>query len=214
MMLATTAPARTRRRSTAATTTRRKTHRTRSVFRQRLVDENLGLVYSAAVKCYRRYGRSVELDELVALGTEGLIQAADRFEPERGLTFSTYACHRIRGAIFDGLRRIGAVPGRSFANGRRCFSCGTSAALELTHEVADAVERRSDTDDVPGARTRIVAALAALPESERAIIEQHYFAGRSLLDAGSTLGISKSWASRLHARALETLRSSLQDLAA
>lgn len=203
MMLATTAPRRTRR-----------APRTRSVFRQRLVDENLGLVYSSAVKVYRQIGRRVELDELVALGTEGLIQAADRFDPQRGLAFSTYACHRIRGAMLDGLRRAGIVNGRAFANGRRCYSCGTSAMLERNGEVAAAVERCANGEDDPTANSRIGAALASLPESERAIIEQHYFAGHSLVDAGSALGFSKSWASRLHARALVALRSSLQDLAA
>lgn len=203
MMLATAAPRRTRR-----------APRTRSVSRQRLVDENLRLVYSLAVKMYRQIGRRVELDELVALGTEGLIQAADRFEVARGLAFSTFACHRIRGAMLDGLRRFGLVSGRSFASGRRCYSCGTSGMLEQNQEVASTVERRETGDDDPRASSRIGAALAALPASERAIIEQHYFAGHSLMAAGSALGISKSWASRLHARALDSLRSSLQDLAA
>ncbi|HUH03945.1 MAG TPA: sigma-70 family RNA polymerase sigma factor [Kofleriaceae bacterium] len=178
------------------------------------MDENLRLVYSLAVKLYRQLGRRVELDDLVALGTEGLIQAADRFDTARGLAFSTFACYRIRGAMLDGLRRFGLVSGRSFASGHRCYSCGTSGMLEQNHEVASAVERCDAADDDPCASSRIGAALAALPASERAIIEQHYFGGHSLMAAGSALGFSKSWASRLHARALDSLRSSLQDLAA
>jgi RNA polymerase sigma factor for flagellar operon FliA len=48
---------------------------------------------------------------------------------------------------------------------------------------------------------RLAAAIAKLPERERALLRKHYDEGKSLLDAGVELGLSKSWASRLHARA-------------
>ena len=50
-------------------------------------------------------------------------------------------------------------------------------------------------------------ALAALPEKERALVTKHYWEGKNLLEAGAELGISKSWASRLHAQAVERLRT-------
>jgi RNA polymerase sigma factor for flagellar operon FliA len=50
-------------------------------------------------------------------------------------------------------------------------------------------------------------ALATLPEKERALVKKHYWEGKNLLEAGAELGISKSWASRLHAQAVERLRS-------
>lgn len=49
--------------------------------------------------------RGFERDDLYGLGMLGLIEAADSFEPERGLKFSTHAYTRIRGAILDELRR-------------------------------------------------------------------------------------------------------------
>ncbi len=54
---------------------------------------------------------------------------------------------------------------------------------------------------------RIREALAALPEKERALVTKHYWEGKNLLEAGAEIGISKSWASRLHAQAVERLRS-------
>jgi RNA polymerase sigma factor for flagellar operon FliA len=60
-------------------------------------------------------------------------------------------------------------------------------------------------------RARVQAALAALPERERALVEKHYLEGKNLLEAGEELGISKSWASRLHAQAVGRLRASLAD---
>jgi RNA polymerase sigma factor for flagellar operon FliA len=56
-----------------------------------------------------------------------------------------------------------------------------------------------------GARLR--AAIEQLPERERALLQKHYWEGKNLLEAGAELGISKSWASRLHAQAVERLRA-------
>jgi RNA polymerase sigma factor for flagellar operon FliA len=56
-----------------------------------------------------------------------------------------------------------------------------------------------------GARLR--EAIEKLPERERALVKKHYWEGKNLLEAGIELGISKSWASRLHAQAVERLRA-------
>jgi RNA polymerase sigma factor FliA len=56
-------------------------------------------------------------------------------------------------------------------------------------------------------RAKLRDALAALPEKERALVTKHYWEGKNLLEAGAELGISKSWASRLHAQAVERLRT-------
>jgi RNA polymerase sigma factor for flagellar operon FliA len=58
---------------------------------------------------------------------------------------------------------------------------------------------------------RVRQALATLPDKERHFIEKHYFEDKTLTDAGAELGLSKSWASRLHARAIELLRKALED---
>ena len=64
--------------------------------RNDLITENLGLVHSC---CHRFVGRGVEYDDLYQAGCVGLIKAADRFEEERGLCFSTYAVPAILGEI-------------------------------------------------------------------------------------------------------------------
>jgi RNA polymerase sigma factor for flagellar operon FliA len=51
-----------------------------------------------------------------------------------------------------------------------------------------------------------------LPNIEEKLIRLVYFEGATLQEAGDSLGISKSWASRLHTRALEHLASSLRKL--
>jgi RNA polymerase sigma factor FliA len=53
---------------------------------------------------------------------------------------------------------------------------------------------------------RLREALETLPGRERALLAKHYWEGKNLMEAGQDLGISKSWASRLHAQAVDRLR--------
>lgn len=77
--------------------------------------EGLILHYSPLVKFVAgRVGsglpRNVDQNDLVSFGTFGLIDAVDKFEPERGFKFETYAVNRIKGAILDELRALDWVP--------------------------------------------------------------------------------------------------------
>ena len=48
-------------------------------------------------------GRGVELEDLVAYGAKGLVEAAARFDDAKGIPFVAFARHRIRGAILDAM---------------------------------------------------------------------------------------------------------------
>jgi RNA polymerase sigma factor for flagellar operon FliA len=52
-------------------------------------------------------------------------------------------------------------------------------------------------------------ALAALPEKERRLLQLYYFEDRPLEEVGKLMGLSKSWSSRLHARAIDLLKQQL-----
>jgi RNA polymerase sigma factor FliA len=57
---------------------------------------------------------------------------------------------------------------------------------------------------------RLRTAIRELPERERHLIEKHYYEDKPLAEAGRELGLSKSWSSRLHARAIDQLRRLLE----
>ena len=59
-------------------------------------------------------------------------------------------------------------------------------------------------------RAAMKDAIAQLPDAERTIMERHYFDDVSLDEAASQLGLSRSWGSRLHARAVEMVRRDLK----
>ena len=85
-------------------------------------------------------------------------------------------------------------------------------SLEAASSVADESLPAPDVA-VDGHRMsrRVRQAVAALPDKERRLMELYYFADKNLEEAGAELGLSKSWACRLHARAVELLRAAMED---
>ena len=78
--------------------------------RDRLVVHYSPLVKFVAGRVRSGLPPSVDQNDLVSDGVLGLMDAVDKFQPERGLQFQTYAVTRIRGAIVDGLRSSDWVP--------------------------------------------------------------------------------------------------------
>ena len=122
----------------------RPAHRARSV----LLTEHVGLVHHVARQLARRLSSAADLEEMVSAGMVGLIQAADTFDTSRGLSFSTYAVPRIRGAILDELRRQDALP----RNVRR-----RTRDLGRAREVLGSTLRRQPTHDELGYVMRVPA---------------------------------------------------------
>lgn len=78
--------------------------------RNRLVMQYAPLVKYVAGRMRTALPESVDQDDLVSDGVFGLMDAIERFEPDRGLAFQTFAVPRIRGAIIDGMRAMDFVP--------------------------------------------------------------------------------------------------------
>lgn len=80
------------------------------IARDRLIVHYSPLVKFVAGRVGAGLPNSVDSGDLVSAGVFGLIDAVERFDPERGVKFETFAVPRIRGAVFDGLRSLDWVP--------------------------------------------------------------------------------------------------------
>lgn len=207
-------------------------------------------VRSLAATVRKQFNANLELDELISYGQVGLLEAADRFDAKVGANFLTFAHYRIKGAIFDGLRKMGVLKGgdtrtaygqerataylgnlsdrdqggggrggtfdddvRDVANAVTGLAVLFATSLEGLDglQVPDEslpVDQRLELEQL---KKRVRAAMEQLPEKERKLLEGYYFRGKTLEEAGAEIGQSKSWASRLHARAIEELKRILAE---
>jgi RNA polymerase sigma factor for flagellar operon FliA len=207
-------------------------------------------VRSLAATVRKQFNANLELDELISYGQVGLLEAADRFDAKVGANFLTFAHYRIKGAIFDGLRKMGVLKGgdqrTSHSQERATAYLGNLSDREQggggrggtfdddVRDVANAVtglavlfatslegldglnvpdeslpvDQRLEVEQL---KKRVRAAMEQLPEKERKLLEGYYFRGKTLEEAGAEIGQSKSWASRLHARAIEELKRILAE---
>jgi RNA polymerase sigma-32 factor len=93
--------------------------------RQRVINANLRHVVALALR-YRTLG--VPVGDLIAQGSLGLLQALDRFDPNRGLRVATYANHWIRAEML-----AAAIKGRSMVGGG-VGALGPKYALRMRRE--------------------------------------------------------------------------------
>lgn len=204
------------------------------------------MVRKLALRLRAELDLTCDVDDLIAYGLSGLVEAKSRFDPTRGVQFTTFAHYRVRGAILDGVRTMAYLPRR--AHQKRRAAEAIDWEIESKGEARAATpEARADTegtlaaiDDVLGKITasfvlqcvgqdesepketaedqlisategqRLRSALHVLGEREAIVIRGMYFEGRNLDDIGAELGISKSWACRIHTKALGLLREELE----
>ena len=74
--------------------------------RDGMVLDHLPLVKAIAVRVHENLPVHVDMDDLVHAGVLGLFDAASKYNPDKQVAFSSYAKHRIKGAILDSLRQL------------------------------------------------------------------------------------------------------------
>ncbi|MFH1130327.1 MAG: FliA/WhiG family RNA polymerase sigma factor [Pseudomonadota bacterium] len=116
--------------------------------RKQEAEQYLPFVRKIANRIARRLPSSVDVDDLIGAGTVGLMEALERYNPVGGRSFETYAEFRVKGAIFDELRRNDPL-NRAARNSRSQIESKTA---ELTSELG----RPPETEEVAAAMNTTV----------------------------------------------------------
>lgn len=103
-----------------------------------LVTQHIGLVHHVARQLASRLSTEADFDELLSAGSLGLMQAAEAFDGSRGLSFSTFAVPRIRGAMLDELRRQDCMPRNVRRHARDVARARDELASALQRQPTDA----------------------------------------------------------------------------
>jgi len=99
--------------------------------------EYRGLVRQIAAQVASGIPRHVELDELVSAGTVGLVEAARRFDPDRGVRFEAFVAERVRGSIIDFLRSVDWAPRSVRSAAKRIDEATSRLTCELGRTPSD-----------------------------------------------------------------------------
>lgn len=198
----------------------REYRRSRDVgLRNRLVLRHMGLVYHIANR-YAALARDLH-DDLIQEGCLGLIRAIERFQPDYGVQFSTYAYPVISGTIKNYLRerrrllgqarreQLGADEGELWWPGP-----GGQEGEELTSP--DSLETLVDEDEDFTVQVvdRVVAEslISRLPSLERQIVKHFFYDDLTQREVARVVARSTSRISRILRRALERIRALLVDI--
>ena len=171
-----------------------------------LIERNLRLV-AHVVKKYQ--GADVELDDLISIGTIGLMKAVDTFDSTRRARFSTYASRCIENELRMHFRRERKnAPTLSLQEtleaGKEDSALTLADVLQDGFCMEESCERQEDAQ-------RLRRLIEGLPARERKLLLLRYgLAGQpplTQLETAKLLQISRSYVSRLETHALELLRA-------
>jgi RNA polymerase sigma factor for flagellar operon FliA len=106
--------------------------------REKLIIKYAPLVKLVAGRLVMHIGQHVDFDDLTSYGIFGLIDAIDKFNPDKGIKFETYASIRIRGAIIDNIRKLDWVPRSLRTKNKQLELVFSELSAQLGREPTDA----------------------------------------------------------------------------
>lgn len=180
--------------------------------RSMLIERNLRLVVYIARK-FENTG--INIEDLISIGTIGLIKAVNTFNPERNIKLATYASRCIENEILMYLRRNNKVRAEvSFDEPLNIDWDGNELLLSDVLGTEDDIITRDLEAQVD--RKILMKALHTLSDREKQIMELRFGLnggeGKTQKDVADMLGISQSYISRLEKRIFKRLRKEFEKM--
>ncbi|MEG8945580.1 sigma-70 family RNA polymerase sigma factor [Rosettibacter firmus] len=150
-------------------------------------------------------------------GIEGLSEAIDRFDPDYGTKFETYAIQRIRGKIYDEIRKYTHRYEMACEDGNS--SIGTTISLNNTfieEEGMQMYEMISDESANPNEilenneiKEKLIQLIKELNDRDRTLLSLYYYEELNYQEIAKVLNITVSRVSQLHSKIIKTLKQKL-----
>ena len=153
-------------------------------------------------------------------GIEGLSEAIDRFDPDYGTKFETYAIQRIRGKIIDELRKVQSKQKIYTASEEEVYHTTMSLNSPIDDEnncqlyevISDESETPGDTTEKNESKELLLEAIKQLDEKERLIITLYYYENMNYAEIAKVIGVTVSRVSQVHTKIIESLKKKLAKL--
>lgn len=200
---------------------------TRSIeLRNKIVEENLPLVGKVTHYFAKTLATCVTTDDIYGPAAEGLIDAVEKFDYRRGVSFSSYAFYRMMGSVRDWLRTMDFAT-RAQRRAAKAENKELTAPKSLSKKVIEsddgnAVELVAQLFDVSQAdpaktvelRDSLEFALSALPPIFQHITCKYFLDQKPMAQIGQEVGLSESRISQMITQAVGQIKPLLESLTA
>jgi len=159
----------------------------------------------------------VDEKDFFQFGVEGLSEAIDRFDPDYGTKFETYAIQRIRGKIIDELRKLQIKP-RSKPQAEneiqyRNISLNQTFNNEEGYMLSEVIPSEAETPDEVLHKSEkkelLIEAIKNLNERDRLIISLYYYENLNYKEIAEIIDITVSRVSQIHSKIIKELKGQL-----
>lgn len=217
-----------------------------------IIQRYMPLVRSIARKLSSKLPRHYDIEDLISDGVVGLLAATERFDPNRGVKFETFATYYIKGSILDNLPKIPVIKTytqkknddeenieenkeEEYIESQEDENTDEASLLynkitQMTYNYVLSLDAPSGGDseenynllnqvgkndsiqneiEFEELQNMLRLAIEQLPMQERTTLKYYYFHKMPFNEIGKKLGLSESWVSRIHKRALEQLRNKI-----
>lgn len=172
--------------------------------RRILIESYQPLVFKAAMQ----FSRLNNIMDIIQEGTVGLIEAVEKYDHERGVAFSLYALHRIRGRMLNFIKKENSF---DFVYSENIVSEGSTETFNIENIVdqAASVMQQAETNFLVD---ELKSALNRLPQKEQLVLNSVYLNNQEPREVAQSLAVSTTHVYRLQKAGIRRVRGMLSKL--
>jgi RNA polymerase sigma factor for flagellar operon FliA len=189
--------------------------------KKQIVLTYLNLVHYVIHKTNLNQNGILDRRDFFQFGIEGLSEAIDRFDPDYGTKFETYAIQRIRGKIYDELRKY-TDKYEHHVEGESCTSYSL-ASVSLNQTISDedgmqvqeiipsSAEKPDAILEKKDLKQKLIDIMKELGERERTILSLYYYEELNYKEIAQVLNVTVSRVSQIHSKIISSLKIKLAE---